>query len=218
MEKINRITSCEECKNGYPLWYFTASSAVNDVKSKYYLPGRDPESEWGICWIYSYLRLPNVNVDRARGFLVPELLINSNLGVGVKLPYFIPIGDSRDLLVTPYLSPKTKTIEYRYRQKLSNGDITINGALSVDDLSNKDIGSYFEVYGSFKLAYGTNLKINAAGKMIKNIWVIIHGTVDNLGTVITLSKVIVNKTRLFSGNVNFLKDNKDYSSVEEYYA
>ena len=79
----------------------------------------------------------------------------------MKLPYFIPIGHSRDLLLTPYISPKTKTIEYRYRQKFSNGDLTIKGALSQDEISNKDIRSYYEASGNFELAYGLKLEIDA---------------------------------------------------------
>ena len=67
--------------------------------------------------------------------------------MGAKLPYFIPIGDSRDLLLTPYISPKTKTIEYRYRQKFSDGDLIIYGALSQDDISNKDIRNYYKANG-----------------------------------------------------------------------
>ena len=31
---INQMTSCEECENGSPLWYFTASSATNDIQNK----------------------------------------------------------------------------------------------------------------------------------------------------------------------------------------
>ena len=33
-EAIDRITSCEECESQVPLWYFTASSASNDVQNK----------------------------------------------------------------------------------------------------------------------------------------------------------------------------------------
>ena len=33
-ENIDRITSCEECESGVPLWYFTASSATNDIQNQ----------------------------------------------------------------------------------------------------------------------------------------------------------------------------------------
>ena len=113
-------------------------------------------------------------MDRASGFLVPGLTITSNLGVGSKLPYFIPIGDSRDLLLTPYLSPKTKTIEYRYRQKFLNGDLMVNGAFSQDDISNKEMRIYYKASGSFELSYGIKLKIKATEQMMITIWQTIH--------------------------------------------
>ena len=34
-KNIDRITSCKECENGTPLWYFTASSAERHSKPKY---------------------------------------------------------------------------------------------------------------------------------------------------------------------------------------
>ena len=44
----------------------------------------------------------------ARGFLVPEAVLTSNLASGLKLPYFIPMGSSSDLLLTPifHLKPR----------------------------------------------------------------------------------------------------------------
>ena len=85
-----------------------------------------------------YLRMPDPSVDRARGFLVPEAVLTSNLASGLKLPYFIPLGISSDLLITPYFSSKTKTLEYRYRNKFRKGELTVKGAFSDDDLVNKD--------------------------------------------------------------------------------
>ena len=38
------------------------------------------------------------------------------------------------MLITPYFSSKTKTLEYRYRKKFIKGEFTINGAFSDDDL------------------------------------------------------------------------------------
>ena len=51
--------------------------------------------------------MPDPSVDRA-SFLVPEAVLTSNLASGLKLPYFIPMGISSDILITPYFSSKTK--------------------------------------------------------------------------------------------------------------
>ena len=57
-----------------------------------------------------YLRLPDPEVDRAQGFLAQSLNISSNLGIGLKLPYFIPFGESRDLLLIPLCRLKLKQL------------------------------------------------------------------------------------------------------------
>ena len=216
---IDRITSCEECENGYPFWYFTASSATNDVQNKNIIY-RDVTLRvrgFPIGYI-PFLQLPNPNVDRAGGFLIPGLTITSNLGVGMKLPYFIPIGHSRDLLLTPYISPKTKTIEYRYRQKFSNGDLIIKGALSQDDISNKDIRSYYEASGNFELAYGLKLEIDA-GQTNDDTYLgdYSYAFEDDLETNISLGKAAVNQERLFTGDLNYVRDEKDDRTLEEFY-
>ncbi len=219
-ENLDQITSCKECEKGSPLWYFTASSAVNDIEKQNIIYRDVTLRVKGILVSYiPYLRLPSPSVDRARGFLIPGLAITSNLGVGIKLPYFIPIGDSRDLLMTPYLSTKTKTIEYRYRQKLSNGDITINGAFSDDDISDQGIRNYYRVNGIFDLAYGINLKIKAErANDNKYLGDYSYGSVDDLGTDIEVGKVAINKDRLFSSDLNYVRNNNDDNSVEDFYA
>ena len=219
-ESIDRITSCEECEDGLPFWYFTASSATNDVQNKNIIY-RDVTLRvrgFPIGYI-PFLQLPNPNVDRAGGFLIPGLTITSNLGVGMKLPYFIPIGHSRDLLLTPYISPKTKTIEYRYRQKFSNGDFTIKGALSQDDISNKGIRSYYEASGDFELAYAVKLEIDA-GQTNDDTYLddYSYGSDDDLYTDISLGKIVVNQERLFAGDLNYVRDKKDDSTLEEFFS
>jgi len=60
--------------------------------------------------------------------LIPELRNSDLLGLGIKLPYFITLGDHRDLTLTPYLSSETSTLEAQYRQAFLNGDLNIAGA------------------------------------------------------------------------------------------
>ena len=216
---INRITSCDECESGFPFWFFTASSATNNVENQNIVYRDVTLRVSGVPIGYiPYLRLPNPNVNRARGFLIPGLIITSNLGIGAKLPYFIPIGDSRDVLLTPHISPKTKTIEYRYRQKFSNGDLTIKGALSQDDISNKDIRTYYEASGNFELAYGVKLKIDA-GQTNDDTYLgdYSYASENDLDTNISLGKALVNQESLFTGDLNYVRDKKDDSTLEEFY-
>ena len=134
MRNITRITSCEECEDKNPNWHFTASYAKRDLENLNIVYQDVVLRVKGTPIAYlPYLRLPDPSVDRAQGFLVPEALITSNLGAGFKLPYFIPVGDSRDILITPFIAPKTKTLEFRYREEFRHGDLQISGALSNEE-------------------------------------------------------------------------------------
>ena len=63
-ENIDRITSCEECESGLPLWYFTASSATNDVQNQNIIYRNVTLRLSGIpIGFIPYLRLPNPTVD-----------------------------------------------------------------------------------------------------------------------------------------------------------
>ena len=109
-------------------WYLSASSAKRDIENSNIVYKDVTVRVKGLPIVYiPYLRMPDPSVDRARGFLVPEAVLTSNLASGLKLPYFIPMGSSSDLLLTPYFSSKTKTLEYRYRKKFRNGDMTVTG-------------------------------------------------------------------------------------------
>ena len=164
-------------------------------------------------------RLPNPNVDRARGFLIPGLAITSNLGVGLKLPYFIPIGKSKDLLITPYISPKTKTIEYRYRQKMRNGDILINGAFSEDDINESSIRSFYRITGKFELGYGLNLNIKAS-QVNDDMYLgdYLFGSEEDLNNNIAISKALVDKNKLINGILTYVREQTDDGSRDEFYS
>jgi LPS-assembly protein len=97
------------------------------------------------------LRLPDPTLKRATGFLLPGIRSTSQLGFGVKVPYFVAIGASRDLTFTPYLSPHTRTLELRYRQALRSGGFSFNAALSHDDIEPDDTRGYLFGAGSFRL-------------------------------------------------------------------
>ena len=105
---LREITSCSECEGKKPNWYFTATYARRDPDNLNIIYRNLSLRIKGLPVVYfPYLRLPDPSVDRARGFLIPQMVLTSNLGSGVKLPYFIPLGDSADLLL-PIFLPKQK--------------------------------------------------------------------------------------------------------------
>lgn len=156
------VTSCRVCDDGRPpLWQIRARKITHDQEEKqlyfegaqfrildvpvFYLPG---------------LRLPDPSLKRATGFLIPSTRTTSNLGTGLKIPYFIRLGDHADLTLSPYLSSRTRTLEYRYRQAFRRGDILFEGAHTRDDLIPGASRGYvfgsglFQLNHDFKLSFG----------------------------------------------------------------
>lgn len=129
-------TSCQICGDeGVPLWQIRARRAIHDQLERqiYFDDAQFRVLDVPIFYL-PRLRLPDPTLKRARGFLFPSVRQSSLLGLGLKLPYFIPIGDHKDLTVTPYLSRETRTVELRYRQAFRTGRIEFNGAVSRDTL------------------------------------------------------------------------------------
>jgi len=135
--RLRRVvaSSCQVCAdNPTPLWEIRASGVVHDqIERQLYFENAQVRIG-GVPVLYlPRLRLPDPTLDRANGFLAPDLQSSSDLGIGIKLPYFIAIGDSADVTLTPYLSPDTTTLEGRYRQAFVNGDMVFDGAITFSD-------------------------------------------------------------------------------------
>ena len=146
-------TSCQVCgSEGPPLWAIRASRVVHDAEERQIYFDDAQLRVLGVPVFYiPRMRLPDPTLERARGFLIPELKTSTLLGFGIKLPYFIPIGDHADLTLTPYISPITRTLELRYRQAFRTGDITVNGAISRDNLESGEARGLFFAEGAFRL-------------------------------------------------------------------
>ena len=142
-------------------WSFTASSAERDIENKniVYRNVNLKIRGFPVAWV-PYIRLPEPGVDRALGFLLPTINYSSNLGSGVKIPYFIPISQSRDLLVTPFWGNKTKTIEFRYREAFKKG-IRVDGAMSNDEISSENLRLFTRLEGELPLKFGIDFKFDA---------------------------------------------------------
>ncbi len=158
------VTSCQTCaENPVPLWQIRARSVVHDREAQqlYFHNASFLVKGVPVLWL-PRLRLPDPTLERATGFLLPRFHSNSRLGAGLQIPYFIRMGDHRDLTLTPWLSSSTTTLELRYRQAFRTGDIEINGAWSNDDLLSANRWYVF-AEGSFALPrdYRLNFDIEA---------------------------------------------------------
>jgi len=147
------VTSCQVCGTQAPLWEIRAERIVHDEAERqlYFTNATFHVRGFPIFWL-PQARLPDPTLERATGLLVPQIRTSDQLGLGIKLPYFITLGDHRDITLSPFLSAETTTLETRYRQAFFSGDITIDGAVSRDTLRPDNIRSYIFVEGAFDLS------------------------------------------------------------------
>jgi len=148
------VSSCKVCANSpTPLWEIRASRVVHDAQERqiYFENANFRVGGVPIFWI-PRLRIPDPTLKRQTGFLAPTIRTTSDLGFGVKIPYFVNISEDKDLTVTPYLSSNNaQTLELRYRQAFQKGQIEINGALSRDQLLPGSTRGYLASTGAFRL-------------------------------------------------------------------
>ena len=153
-------TSCHVCLNKTPLWQIRARKVVQDKFEKqiYFEHAQLRVLDIPVFYL-PFMRLPDPSLKRATGLLAPKLKTSSVLNTGIKIPYFIRLNKHKDFTITPFYSPKTKTIEYRYRQAYTSGFMLIEGALTRDALiPNKNRG-YILSDTSLILQNGYNLGI-----------------------------------------------------------
>lgn len=163
MENV-AASSCKICTtSATPLWEIRATSVMHDRQTQQiYFEGAQFRM-FGVPLAYlPRLRIPDPTQRRAIGFLPPRFQANSRLGLGVKLPYFIPFGPHRDLTIAPFASNLgTRSVDLRYRQALATGTIEVNAALSRDGLTEQALRGYILANGQFTLPRGYQLALQA---------------------------------------------------------
>ena len=149
-------SSCQVCAaNPVALWSIRARRVIHDQVTQQLYFDHATFRILDVPVLYlPRLRLPGPTVKRATGFLIPDVRSTSDLGTGIKIPYFIALGPSRDLTFTPYLSPHTRTLQARYRQAFRHGRIAFAGAVSSDDIRPAKTRGYLFGQGAFDLPAG----------------------------------------------------------------
>lgn len=147
-------SSCHICADDpVPIWEIRARRITHDGQERQLYFEDATLRALGVPVFYApYLRLPDPTVERASGFLFPEIRSSGTLGFGLQVPYFFTLGDHADLTLAPWLTTKgIFTLGARYRQKFRFGEIEANGAVTKDDLGVRSLRSYLFVDGSFVL-------------------------------------------------------------------
>ena len=204
------VTSCQICENGRPpLWQIRARKVIHDQQERQlYFEGAQFRVLDIPVFYLPALRLPDPTLKRATGLLIPSLRNSTQLGTGLHLPYFVPLGPHKDLTVSPFLSTKTRTVNLRYRQAFRAGTIEFNGAYTRDDLEPGEGRGYtfgtgsFNVVGDFTLAF--DLKT-----VSDNAYLLDYGLpdLDRLQSEISLTRV--KRTSLIHLGLNHFKSLRD---------
>lgn len=156
-------SSCQVCvQQPVPLWEIRAKRIVHDQLERQIYFDQASLRMMGVpvAWV-PRLRLPDPSLKRARGVLTPRLVSNSRLGFGLEVPYFIPLGESRDVTLTPLLATKdVRSLGLRYREAFVGGELALTGAISHDDTQTSRRG-WLSAEGRFDMPRDFELRFSA---------------------------------------------------------
>lgn len=168
MQKVT-ASSCTICAgSSTPLWEIRASEVVHDAEAQQIWFSNATLRFAGVPVLYlPLLRVPDPTLKRATGFLIPSIRSSTAQGTGLLLPYFITMGQNRDLLVTPYFtSTGNRTLNLRYRQAFAAGTLELTGAVTKDNIMPEARRGYFAVKGAFDL--GNDYRLAIDGIMVSD--------------------------------------------------
>ena len=156
-------SSCEVCAaEPVPLWRIRARRIVHDGEARqlYFEDAWFDVAGIPVAWI-PRMRIPDPTVERATGILRPRLRADGLLGAGIAVPYFITLGPSRDLTLTPFLTTKeARSLGFRYRQAFEAGAIAVEGAASRDATRPGRTRGYLFAEGTFALPRDYTLRFD----------------------------------------------------------
>ncbi len=147
-------SSCRVCaENPTPLWEIRADRVRHDEEARTLHFERAEFRLRGVAVArVPRLRLPEPGLDRAPGILAPQLRATSELGVTMGVPWFTPLGDSRDLTITPIAGWRGMvSLAFRYRQAFRNGGLEVSGQVSRDRIRPGRLRGYGHLRGLFRL-------------------------------------------------------------------
>lgn len=153
-------SSCRVCARGQtPLWEIRAARVIHDEDAGqiYFYNARFRVAGVPVFYLPA-LRVPDGTDPRVRGFLPPSFVSSSILGNGIRVPWFLPLGDHADVTLIPYVTEDdSTTLAARYRQAFVRGDLVAEGAVSRDQLEPDDTRGYLFATQTVSLPRGFQL-------------------------------------------------------------
>lgn len=141
IEELGKVvySACDLCKSNPrrpPTWQILATSATRDLQH-HMIEFTNPRLEFlGVPVFYSpFLTEADPSVKRHTGLLMPSVGSTSHLGFFYAQPYFITLGPSADITLTPIIAAKQgPALKADIRQALNFGqlDIQLSGGRDHD--------------------------------------------------------------------------------------
>jgi LPS-assembly protein len=122
---------CRETNCKLPLWDLAAETVVYDRKEKKFIYKNVKLRIKGVPVLFTpYLSHPSFDVERKTGFLPPVIRHCSRSGTFIGVPYYVAIGNDRDLKLLPFLNSKRRgMVTSEYRQKFAKGDFDVSASI-----------------------------------------------------------------------------------------
>lgn len=139
-----RASTCKVCsKSDIPLWEIRAKRVYHDENLKQIFFYKSQFRFWGIPIAYlPLIRLPDPRVTRAKGFLTPDFNYSTSASTQFKLPYFIPLTDHSDVIISPAVNTNgSYSLGFDYRQLFKNSDLNIE-AFGINDSNDQASKGY----------------------------------------------------------------------------
>ena len=164
IQELNQaiFTPCPVCaKNPHPTWSIHASKVVQD-KKRQIIYFRDAVIEiHGIPVVYlPAMSVPDPDVKRKSGLLVPQINVSSLRGLSYEQPYLQVISPSEDLVISPQFNTKVDPfLNVDWRKRFYNGAIDVRAGYTYEQdfdqngnrLGNDTSRSYILAKGLFAI-------------------------------------------------------------------
>jgi LPS-assembly protein len=166
--RLERVvaSSCRVCADRpVPLWEVRARRITHDPEEqRLILEGAAFRIGGRTVAVLPRMTLPDPDVTRATGFLVPEILSSGALGPGIRIPYFVVLGPDRDVTILPRIhSSGSYTLGGRYRQAFNGGWLEVEAAVTRDQIRPDETRGYLAATADFALgadsSFGLRLEL-----------------------------------------------------------
>ncbi len=146
-----------------PIWQIRAEQVIQDEKAERIYFTKAKLELFGTPIFYlPYMSIPMADVRRSTGFLRPEFFAADGIGDGLRIPYYITLGDSADMTLSTIVSVQgAALLDAEYRQVFNNGQVRLFGGTSLRDSNGFLQRGFIRGTGEFTVFGDLTLDFNA---------------------------------------------------------